>query len=324
MRNFPQGRCPQLLLSSNSQAITWVDLRHLIGLHLALLRKALVGLQAQGELFVMSAAGELNIGTRNLRLRPIALPVEHGGWGLLLEPILLGLLLAPSIAGLCFSFAAVSAFLLRHPLTIAVGNLRRNRQTTRTPLVQIFTLTYTLSSIIFLTVGVMLGGSKPLTPLLIGAPLVLIQARFDFSGRSRELIPELAGSIAAGSLATLLALSAGWTSKTAFVLWVIIIARSVPTVLYLRARLRLLHGKAISAVPTMFAHIAALSVLLFLIKLGLVPLLAVVAALILFLRAVVGLSNPDAKTTARELGTRELFFGAITVMIVAAGYLGHI
>jgi hypothetical protein len=32
-------------------------------------------------------------------VRLVALPAEHGGWGLLLEPIALGLAVAPSLAG---------------------------------------------------------------------------------------------------------------------------------------------------------------------------------------------------------------------------------
>lgn len=33
---------------------------------------------------------------RTVKLRTVALPAEHGGWGFLFEPIVLGLLLAPT------------------------------------------------------------------------------------------------------------------------------------------------------------------------------------------------------------------------------------
>ena len=36
--------------------------------------------------------------TPSVRLKAIALPPEHGAWGFLLEPIVLGLLVAPSLA----------------------------------------------------------------------------------------------------------------------------------------------------------------------------------------------------------------------------------
>ena len=38
--------------------------------------------------------------------RVVALPDEHGGWGLTAEPVLLGLLVAPSWAGLAIGAAA--------------------------------------------------------------------------------------------------------------------------------------------------------------------------------------------------------------------------
>ena len=46
-------------------------------------------------------------------LRSIAVPTEHGGWGLTAEPVVLGLAVAPSIAGLCLGSAAIIAFLAR-------------------------------------------------------------------------------------------------------------------------------------------------------------------------------------------------------------------
>ena len=48
-----------------------------------------------------------------VRIRSIALPTEHGGWGFTLEPILLGLLVAPSAAAWEISAAALGIFLAR-------------------------------------------------------------------------------------------------------------------------------------------------------------------------------------------------------------------
>ncbi len=68
-----------------------------------------------------------------VRLRSVALPVEHGGWGLLLEPIALGLLVAPSLAGFCLSVAAAGAFLARHPLKLVMADRQRRRRLPRRP-----------------------------------------------------------------------------------------------------------------------------------------------------------------------------------------------
>ena len=52
--------------------------------------------------------------------RTVAIPSEHGGWGLTLEPALLGLLVAWSGAGVCLALAALVGFLARTPLKLAM------------------------------------------------------------------------------------------------------------------------------------------------------------------------------------------------------------
>ena len=66
----------------------------------------------------------------------MALPAEHGGWGLTLEPGILGLLIAPSLGGACLALGAMVAFLARTPLKIVVVDRRRGRVLERTRLAQ--------------------------------------------------------------------------------------------------------------------------------------------------------------------------------------------
>ena len=47
--------------------------------------------------------------------RGVAVPTEHGGWGLTAEPVLLGLLVAFSWPGLLIGSAALLAFLAARP-----------------------------------------------------------------------------------------------------------------------------------------------------------------------------------------------------------------
>lgn len=49
-------------------------------------------------------------------LRALALPAEHGGWGFVLEPVVLGLLVCPSRPGGALALAATATFLAHHPL----------------------------------------------------------------------------------------------------------------------------------------------------------------------------------------------------------------
>jgi hypothetical protein len=60
----------------------------------------------------------LDAPTPRVSWRALALPVEHGGWGFVVEPLVLGLVLVPSGAGACLAGAALAAFLVRHPLRL--------------------------------------------------------------------------------------------------------------------------------------------------------------------------------------------------------------
>ena len=106
----------------------------------------------------MIAASHLKASSRGIRIRPIALPVEHGGWGLLFEPIVLGLLLAPSLAGLFLSVGAMGAFLARHPFKLAVGDWRRGRRIPRTALAERFAVLYVCIATLGLAVAIKTAG----------------------------------------------------------------------------------------------------------------------------------------------------------------------
>src|SRR3989304_8628992 len=62
----------------------------------------------------------------DVRMRLVALPAEHGGWGLLMEPIALGLAVAPTAAGAVLGPAALGGVLARHPPKIALADRRRS------------------------------------------------------------------------------------------------------------------------------------------------------------------------------------------------------
>ncbi len=257
----------------------------------------------------MIAASHFRTSSRGIRLRPIALPVEHGGWGLLFEPIVLGLLLAPSLAGLFLSAGATGAFLARHPFKLAVGDWRRNRRFARTTLAERFAILYFVIATLGLALAIKTASAGLLLPLLFATPIAIGQLFYDALGRSRALPAELAGSISIGAVAT------------AFGLWIILAARNVPTILYLRARLRILHRKSASPGVVIIVHVLAVLIVLGPARAGVVPFLAVAALVILLLRAVIGFSQSGTRVTAKKLGLRELGFGAMTVFAVVLGHV---
>src|SRR5215213_6728311 len=145
-----------------------------------------------------------------VRLKTVALPTEHGGWGITLEPVLLGLLVAPSVAGAGLALATLGAFLARHPFKIVAGDRRRGRRFARTPYAERFTLLYAAAGLAGLALAVFASADYTfLLPLAAAAPLAAVQLRYDAAGRSRGLLPEVAGSLAMGSVACSLALLGG-------------------------------------------------------------------------------------------------------------------
>ncbi|HEV2800683.1 MAG TPA: YwiC-like family protein [Pyrinomonadaceae bacterium] len=257
-----------------------------------------------------------------VRLRTVALPTEHGGWGLALEPVVLGLLVAPTVAGLFLAVATLGAFLARHPLKIIAGDRRRGRRFPRTAAAERFALLYG---------GIALAGFAGATvtavnyqfiiPLLLAAPFAFVQLSYDATGRSRSLAPELSGSFGLAAVSTSIALAAGWPHAASYGLWIILAARVIPAILYVRARLKQLHGEPAASAPLIAAHTCALVILLLLVWLKVAPLLAAVALFVLLLRAVHGISSSATDTTAKQVGIREIGYGALTVLAVAAGHL---
>lgn len=255
------------------------------------------------------------------QLRSIALPSEHGVWGFWLEPALLGLLLAPSWAGLALVGAALAALLAQHPLSLLLADRRRGAWYPRTRYAAAFAGAYSGVAALLLVAAISLAANAAwLIPLLVAAPLALVQLAFDVQHQSRRLLPELAGACALGALASSVALAGGWPTAPAWALWGLLAARSLPAILYVRTRLRLERGETLSPLPTWLSHLGALVAALIFITAGLVPWLSLVAFTVLLARAALGISRWRKSAKAKSIGFRELGFGLLTVAILAAGY----
>ena len=77
-----------------------------------------------------------------MRLRVLALPPEHGCWGLLLEPIVIGLVAAPSRAGALIALAATGVFLSRQPLKVLLNDVAAGRRAARTYTAALLAVSY--------------------------------------------------------------------------------------------------------------------------------------------------------------------------------------
>ncbi|NKQ35184.1 MAG: YwiC-like family protein [Chloroflexi bacterium] len=255
-----------------------------------------------------------------VHLKAIAIPAEHGGWGMVLEPILLGLLVVPSVTGLFLALAILASFLARTPMKIVWKDTQRGRRYTRTKAAAQVLLLYSSLVIIGFTGAILVGGIQPILPLLLVAPLIILQIWFDLFSTGRKMLPELMGPVALAAVAGGMALAAGWSWPQALALWAIPVLRAIPSILYVRARLRLEKNKPVSTLPANTAHFAAFATGMALARGGLIPLLATAALFILLARAVYGLSSYRRPASTKTIGWSEICFGLLTVVFSAIGY----
>ena len=252
-------------------------------------------------------------------LRAVALPSEHGGWGLTLEPGVLGLLVAPSLAGACLAVAAVVAFLARTPLKLALVDRRRGRDLPRTALARRVAALELLVLAGLLALAVATAEAVFWWPVALAAPLVGIEAWFDVRSKSRRLVPELAGAIGVCAVVAMIVMADGGSARLAAGLWAVLAARVVTSIPHVRAQIARLHERAVSATLGLVADGTALALAVTAVVLDdrlLAGALAVVAVV-----AVQRLTARGEIPRAVVLGMRQMALGFGVVLVTAAGVL---
>lgn len=170
-------------------------------------------------------------------LRTVGLPVEHGGWSLTLEPVILGLLVAWSLTGVALGAVAMVAFMARTPLKVVVVDRWRHRWLDRTRVAARLVAVELGVLVVLAGVAALNADARFWVPLAVAAPLVGVELWFDMRSRSRRLVPELAGTIGIGSMAAAIALAGGIGAAVAVGLWSVVAARSVAAMPYVRTQL---------------------------------------------------------------------------------------
>ena len=158
------------------------------------------------------------------RIGAVTKPTEHGGWGLTLEPILLGMLVAPTGAGALLALSVFIAFLARQPAKTVAIDRRRKLNNQRTVLSRRVAIVYALiAATLFALSWWMAGQSVFLTPFLLALPFGLIFAYYDMTRPGRTLQAELSGPIAIASVAASIAMLDGWSLRLALPLWIVLV-----------------------------------------------------------------------------------------------------
>lgn len=170
-------------------------------------------------------------------LRSVAVPSEHGGWGLTIEPVLLGLLLEPSWAGVMIGVATVLAFLSRTPVKVVLVDTRRRRWLERSRVALVVSVVEVLALVALVGLATLLAGWAWWIPVLVAAPMIVVELWYDARSRSRRLVPELFGAIGVAASVASIAVAGGADWELAAGAWAVLAARAIGSIPFVRAQI---------------------------------------------------------------------------------------
>ena len=248
-------------------------------------------------------------GTRSpVTFKRILLPAEHGSWALTFEPLALGLLVVPSVAGAWLALSVAAAFLLRKPTKLAWGRGATRDPQVRAAAEKAALLAGIVAAISFGLAGIF-AGYVPLLPLVSGIPAVVFFFWCDRTGRTRTLVAELAGTLICSLPLFALALAAKWTVPAALALSSLSLARSVPTLLVIRTALRRAKDENVSIVPALLVQIAVFLTQIVFAFLQCLPPRTVFIGFVLAARSAIYLSLGNRCPSAKRIGIAETGVG---------------
>ncbi|MBK8789790.1 MAG: YwiC-like family protein [Holophagaceae bacterium] len=237
------------------------------------------------------------------------LPAEHGAWFMLGFPLVLGLLLRPSLAGLCLGLAALAFFLSRPPL-------RRVLQGQRDPAQIRALLLLGALAIAFGLLALAMAGARFLIPLACVGPLAFLALRADLTRTTRSLAVEMAAQGAFAGLAAAMLVAGGDPLSGALRAWWFVTLVGSANLAHVRRWLGHAHGLVAAElrhrlviVHLLHALLVGTSALL-LASRGLAGILWTAWTALLYLRALA----PYRLVPARTLGWRE---GGLSVIGLA-------
>ncbi len=252
--------------------------------------------------------------------RAVALPADHGGWGFLLEPLLLGILVAPTLRAAVLAITVAAAFLLRQPVKVIVADWQRGRSYTRTLWAWRFALLYTVLVITGIVTVSLMAGVEWMVPSLIALPVGIVFLYFDFLQPGRSWQAEVSAPLALASAAASIGILDGWSLGPSLALWAVLVMRAIPAVLYVRTRLRLDRGNRVETWIPVVAYLIGLLVVITLVIVDLLPPIAILPFALLLIRTAHGLSPWRWRASVKAIGVSELTVGIVCVILVAAGY----
>lgn len=247
------------------------------------------------------------------------LPTEHGSWGFVLEPLALGLLIAPTVGGWAGAVGFLLLFLAYRPLSLGLSDVRRGRRHPRTAAgiaTGWLAAAAAAALLAFLWQPSLRGNPWPAVAVY-GISLGCYAAAAE-NKPHRDLPRKLSGAIAAAPTATLVALThPGLSVPVAYSLAGFMLLRTVPSLFYVRERLEMNRGKPPRRNWVLGWHVGAFGAAWALCALASMDPLAAGAFALLGVRSMLGLRKARRSVQPKVVGLQEVAWGLVTVVLVA-------
>lgn len=252
-------------------------------------------------------------------LTAVLVPSEHGSWAFVLEPVLLGTLVSGHWSGLIVVLAALLGFLAYRPLKLGLRDVLARKSYPRTRIGLGFGSLFLISSGILLILGPIQVVPQYWMAVgvfgLMGLAFAFFDARLSTGALGRELL---------GAVLTIpLAAAAFWISWNwtdnypALSLSIVCLAKAIPTVLYVRARLRTREERGYMgtwAIGAGFLGMLAVGILE--IAASGTSLFAIVYA-VLAVRIIWGLSSHAKELAPKHVGMQEFAYSVFFLTSIA-------
>lgn len=254
-------------------------------------------------------------------IKKVSYPHEHGSWGFFLEPIVLSLLVAFSFNGFMIGIVSFLLFLGHKSVTII---LKKN-PVKAVGLAYVILSIYIASSII-LTLYVISNASELtfLIPYILSIVMMIVYKAMEVLNFNRILVIELLAPISVVLIAISILLLVNWNLIDILGLSFILIARSIQTVFYIKSKLLFIKNKDFNKSSILVTDILFLVILVYFSLVQIISYLAILAFLILVIRAYIGLKPNMKSEKVKIIGIKEFVYGLLYVIINAAGYLYYL